>query len=63
MKVKSKRTRFELELRFRTGQRALSLARRRDLLAWLQRRRKALGNGHPQREFWLMTGIGEWERL
>ncbi len=63
MRMKVKQTRFEREVRFMAGQRRLSRQRKRDLLAWLKERRRGQGNGHPPRDFWLLTTSGEWERL
>lgn len=57
------RTQFEREVAFLAGQQGLSRQRKRDLLAWLRERRKGQGNGHPPRDFWLLTPSGEWKRL
>ena len=60
---KSKPTKFGLEITFTRAERALPPAARRDLLAWLRARRRAQHNGHPHRDFWLITPGGQRKRL
>jgi hypothetical protein len=63
VKTTGRRANPELEMLFQEGQRSLSRDQRLSLLAWMQRRRKGQGNGHPLRDFWLVTPSGRWERL
>jgi hypothetical protein len=61
--MSKRRSRFEREVDFIVGQGGLPYQRKLDLLAWLRERRKGQGNGHPPRDFWLLTETGEWKRL